>query len=336
MGFGFRKSINLGGGVRLNFSKKGVGISAGVKGLRAGIGPSGARMRASIPGTGIYHEERLGTKNKGKKINEKTSSASTQQQQHINLGFFQKLGTPQEEVSFIDGVNLILSDDKNAALPKFQDAVNKNTSFADAYFCMALITDGKQQLDAINAAIDNKKTYGKFFQKYKVFLGTTLSITDELKVQITNDNLGLILLAAEIYQENDLHNDAIKLLEDSDYTNDQAVILSLGELFYDAGKYEDSIRMLQQLENNDSVGTTALLYQGLAFREIQRFDASIEVLKSALKRKKGRSDDLLLEARYQLAYTYETAGDIKKAQKEYEKILTDRLDYKDVNERIKV
>lgn len=58
MGFGFRKSINLGGGVRLNFSKRGIGASVGVKGFRAGIGPSGIRTRATLPGTGLYYEKR--------------------------------------------------------------------------------------------------------------------------------------------------------------------------------------------------------------------------------------------------------------------------------------
>ena len=34
MGFSFRKSVNLGNGFRLNFSKSGVGYSWGMKGLR--------------------------------------------------------------------------------------------------------------------------------------------------------------------------------------------------------------------------------------------------------------------------------------------------------------
>ncbi len=54
MGFRFRKSINLGGGARLNLSKSGVGYSFGGKGFRftkkAG---GGTRTTASIPGTGM-------------------------------------------------------------------------------------------------------------------------------------------------------------------------------------------------------------------------------------------------------------------------------------------
>ena len=58
MGFRFRKSINLGGGARLNFSKSGIGFSFGTKGARvtkkAG---GGTRTTLSVPGTGISYVE---------------------------------------------------------------------------------------------------------------------------------------------------------------------------------------------------------------------------------------------------------------------------------------
>lgn len=55
MSFRYRKSINLGGGVRINLSKSGVGVSCGVPGLRYSVHSSGRRTRTvGIPGTGIY------------------------------------------------------------------------------------------------------------------------------------------------------------------------------------------------------------------------------------------------------------------------------------------
>jgi hypothetical protein len=54
MGLRYRKSINLGEGFRVNFSKSGVGYSWGTKGYRvtkkAG---GGVRKTYSIPGTGL-------------------------------------------------------------------------------------------------------------------------------------------------------------------------------------------------------------------------------------------------------------------------------------------
>ena len=53
MGLRFRKSIKL-GGLRINFSKSGIGYRYGVKGLRYTKTANGKdRITASIPGTGI-------------------------------------------------------------------------------------------------------------------------------------------------------------------------------------------------------------------------------------------------------------------------------------------
>ncbi|MBA3926054.1 DUF4236 domain-containing protein [Listeria rustica] len=56
MGFRSRKSINLGGGFRVNVSKSGVGYSWGGKGYRVTkTARGGTRTTFSIPGTGISH-----------------------------------------------------------------------------------------------------------------------------------------------------------------------------------------------------------------------------------------------------------------------------------------
>lgn len=79
MGFRYRKSINLGGGFRVNLSKSGVGYSFGGKGYRytkkAG---GGTRTTASIPGTGIsyVHDSGSGKKrsSSGGQSTKRTSS----------------------------------------------------------------------------------------------------------------------------------------------------------------------------------------------------------------------------------------------------------------------
>jgi hypothetical protein len=54
MGWRWRKSIGLGGGVRTTISKNGLGFSYGFGGLRVGRSPSGDLwVSATIPGTGI-------------------------------------------------------------------------------------------------------------------------------------------------------------------------------------------------------------------------------------------------------------------------------------------
>ena len=75
MGFRFRKSINLGGGFKVNLSKSGVGYSWGTKGVRYTKTASGKkRTTLSIPGTGISYVTESGNK---KKVQKKKVSQST-------------------------------------------------------------------------------------------------------------------------------------------------------------------------------------------------------------------------------------------------------------------
>lgn len=54
MGFRFRRSVKILPGVKLNFSKRGVSTTVGVRGARYTMGSGGRRTASvSIPGTGI-------------------------------------------------------------------------------------------------------------------------------------------------------------------------------------------------------------------------------------------------------------------------------------------
>lgn len=64
MGFRFRKSVNV-GGVRVNFSKSGVGYSVGTKGARITKTANGrTRTTAGIPGTGLSYVSETSSKSK--------------------------------------------------------------------------------------------------------------------------------------------------------------------------------------------------------------------------------------------------------------------------------
>ena len=47
-------------GVRLNFSKSGLSLTAGVRGASVNFGPKGTYLNTGIPGTGLYGRTRLG------------------------------------------------------------------------------------------------------------------------------------------------------------------------------------------------------------------------------------------------------------------------------------
>lgn len=59
MAWSFRKSAKI-GPMRVTLGKTGVGVSAGVKGARIGVGADGhATVSGSIPGTGLTYRRRL-------------------------------------------------------------------------------------------------------------------------------------------------------------------------------------------------------------------------------------------------------------------------------------
>jgi hypothetical protein len=59
MGFYFRRRKSL-GPLSLNLSKSGIGISTGIRGLRAGITANGRLFTsANVPGTGVYYRRYL-------------------------------------------------------------------------------------------------------------------------------------------------------------------------------------------------------------------------------------------------------------------------------------
>lgn len=79
MGLRFRKSINLGGGARINLSKSGVGYSFGVKGARITKTANGrTRKTIGIPNTGLSYVSESKGKSKKKSKSQSYSGYSAQ------------------------------------------------------------------------------------------------------------------------------------------------------------------------------------------------------------------------------------------------------------------
>lgn len=66
MGLQYRKSKNLGGGVRLNVGKKSAGLSAGVKGARVSVNSKGrVGLSLGIPGMNFRYRKVMSSKKGG-------------------------------------------------------------------------------------------------------------------------------------------------------------------------------------------------------------------------------------------------------------------------------
>lgn len=78
MGLRFRKSISLIPGVRLNFGKSGMSVSAGVPGFRKTINTKGqVTTTVGVPGTGLYYVD---TKKTGNNSSNRNRNSQPQQQ----------------------------------------------------------------------------------------------------------------------------------------------------------------------------------------------------------------------------------------------------------------
>ncbi len=97
----FRKSLRIGKGMRLNFSKSGMSFTAGMKGASVNFGNKGAYLNAGIPGTGLYDR---------KKISNETSS----QQFSDDNTTYMKVGIHLEDdgkISIKDENNTVITDE---------------------------------------------------------------------------------------------------------------------------------------------------------------------------------------------------------------------------------
>lgn len=72
MGFGFRKSVSFGKGLKMNVSKSGVGFSVGGKGLRMSTSSRGTRLSAGTGG--FYYNTKIGGASKRKKADKELTA----------------------------------------------------------------------------------------------------------------------------------------------------------------------------------------------------------------------------------------------------------------------
>ena len=77
-----------------------------------------------------------------------------------------------------------------------------------------------------------------------------------------------------------------------------------------------------------------LLYKAKALRHLRLATAARDTLTVALRRKKGRSDDLLRALRYERALAYEDLGQKSRARAEFEKLYAEAPDFEDVAVRL--
>jgi tetratricopeptide (TPR) repeat protein len=156
------------------------------------------------------------------------------------------------------------------------------------------------------------------------------------------DHQGALFLLASAYQQADRVEDALEILAElhEEDPENGVVALGLATTIVEWDKADDEA--LEEvlaatepaLDNENAVETGLLLCRAKALRRLGLFDAARKIISLAMRRKKGRPEEVFLALRYERALCYQQEGHIKQMQKEFEKIYAIDTDFKDVKERV--
>ena len=349
MGIRYRKSINIGGGVRLNLSKSGLGASFGVPGLRYSVSGSGrARRTMSIPGTGIYSVTSMGS---GAPSTSGSTSASTLAASSVRpavawspprAGWF----SGAADKRYREGARALVAGDFAAAAQAFEATLAEDPSAVSAHFLAALAGEHAAMpddevighLEAVVAS--HIEMPDRLQQQYlpPAIVGLTVKagITSHLAVELPFTSVGATLVLAEAYQERGRVPEAIGLvsqLHQHDPAN-AVIALSLADLLFADEDYDGVVEASAAATNDSDIGVALLHLRAAALLASGMADGAMDAFRDALAKRAGRDPELLKIVRYDRALAYERAGQRAKARADLERIYGVDPDYEDVRARL--
>ncbi|GAB4278427.1 MAG: hypothetical protein Kow0029_21680 [Candidatus Rifleibacteriota bacterium] len=344
MSFRFWRRVKIAPGVTLNLSKSGGSLSFGPRGAKFTVGSRGKRATVGIPGTGLFYTTTLPSGRSGGRRSASYSAPAAptvRPEDRLTLGFFKRLITPDDEEALVNGCRELVLGNEDKALEYFKDAVH----LADGAYLAGFLTLKKEQLaeaaDYLATAAEKHNRLGRYFSKYGISATMSLPITDEVSAHVGPDLRGVLLGLVEVYQRHERWEDAIACLERLRRLepDDVVVKLSLAELLLDAHPGDKKVcrkvvRLVEGIENETPIHAALMLYKAKALRHLGLATAARDTLTAALRRKKGRSEELLKALRYERALAYEDLGQKSRARAEFEKIYAEASDFEDVAERL--
>jgi len=344
MGFRFWRRAKIAPGVTLNLSKSGGSLSFGPRGAKFTVGPRGKRATVGLPGTGLFYTTSLAGKKAGKKRSAYSAASPTvSPKDRLTLGFFKRLITPDDEKALVDGCRELVLGNHEQAL----DHLRQATHLADGAYLAGFLSlrqkRPREAVDYLTTAAENQSRLGRYFDKYAISATMSLAITDEVSVHVGPNLRGVLLGLVEAHQAQQHWQDAIACLKRMRRLepDDVVVKLSLAELLLAAcpdnrGVFRKVVRLAKGVENETSVHTGLLFYKAKALHGLGLLDAARDTLTAALRRKKGRTEDLLRAIRYERNLVYEDLGQHRRARRDLEKLYAETPDYEDVAARLRL
>ena len=300
-------------------------------------------MACSIPKRDRWGSNRGSNRGSKERGGGRTSSspAPPEPENKLELGFFDRLLTPENEKELVAGCKAQVEGDADKALRHFRKA----TDLADGAFMAGFLLVNKKRFKEAEAilrkALAKQKNLGKFFDKYGVEIELALPITGEVTAHVRPCRRGLLLGLAEVLQTQGKNKEALTFLKKlhKDDPEDVLIKLSLAELVVEA-KPESKrlakqvVELVGKVENDSSIHAGLMLYKAHALRTLGLLIAARDELTAALRKKKDRSEELLRALRYERGCVYAELGQQKRARSEFEKVYADEPGYEDVANRL--
>jgi tetratricopeptide (TPR) repeat protein len=337
MGFRLQRRISLGKFIQLNISKSGVGVSAGVPGLRISRGPSGTFFTAGLPGTGLSYRKKIGSKstNTSKAKAKEEAAAQTESDEVPQPGFF----AAGHEKALARGLEAYYDDKTNEALEYFLEAGSSEpgaTILAAAILAEEDDSRIHQGIELLEEVIQGEDEFPTpLMEKYLAETDVEIQITPNVTAVVPVDGLAATLLLVELYQKQRRVREAIALLEEvEELAQEPTLTLSLCELYATRELWDNIIERASQIESEDDISLETAIFYGRALQEKGLDEAALSVFTKALRRTKDRNPALLTEARYWRAISYQTQGKHQRANSEFQKVYAENPDFRDVAARL--
>jgi tetratricopeptide (TPR) repeat protein len=336
MGFRFHRSIGLGKFLRLNISKSGIGFSAGIPGLRVSTGPRGSYFSAGLPGTGLSYRKKLTGASKPQRP---TPTAKTKEEEVPSDTPSPSFFAPRAEKELVKGLEAYEADQTDEALGHFLAAASDEAGAAILAATILAEREDGSEFKAIELLEKVVQSDGEFptplMEKYLASTELEINVTPRVTVVVPVGGLAATLLLVELYQSARRVREAIALLEELvELSPEPALILSLCELYASREIWEGIIDHAQGVEPVDDVSLEIAIYYGRAMQEKGLHDAAISVFSKALSKKKDRNPELLHDAAYWRAISYQAQGKHGQARKEFEILYAEAPNFRDVAQRL--
>ncbi len=223
----------------------------------------------------------------------------------------------------------------------------RRSSHADGAFLAGMLSLKRKRfaeaIRQLNTAVCSPKEQGRLFAKYGMAAVASLAITDEVTVHVGANTRGILLGLVEAYQharqwQRALESlDRLRRLEPDDIVVKVSVAEFLMEVAPDRRKAgRRVVRLARGVRNETPIHAALFLYKARALRALGLHNAARSELSTALRRKKGRSPELLCALRYERALAYDALGQHRRARSDLERIYAEAPDYEDVAARLRL